>query len=64
VSFEGLALFGLVAVSAMLVFYALEDRHPLYVLAFAAACGLARSMASCRGRGPSASSRRYGRASR
>jgi hypothetical protein len=41
VSFEGLALFGLVAVSAMLVFYALEDRHPLYVLAFAAACGLA-----------------------
>lgn len=26
------------AVSAMLVFYALEDRHPHFVLAFAGAC--------------------------
>ena len=40
-SFDGLTLFGLLAVSAMLVFYALEDRNPLYVLAFAAACALA-----------------------
>ena len=36
-----LSAFGLFAVSAMLVFYALEARSPHYVLAFAAACGLA-----------------------
>jgi hypothetical protein len=41
VSFDGLTLFGLLAVSAMLVFYALEERNPLYVLAFAGACALA-----------------------
>jgi hypothetical protein len=41
VSLDGLTLFGLLAVSAMLVFYALEDRNPLYVLAFAGACALA-----------------------
>ena len=33
-----LTLFGLVAVTAMLVFYALEDRSPAYILAFAGAC--------------------------
>jgi hypothetical protein len=38
---DGLNLFGLFAVTAMLVFYALEDRSPWFVLAFAAACGLA-----------------------
>jgi hypothetical protein len=41
VSFDALTLFGLVAVSAMLVFYALEDRNSLYVIAFAGACALA-----------------------
>ena len=35
---DALTLFGLMAVSAMLVFYALEDRHPHFVLAFAGAC--------------------------
>ena len=35
-----LTVFGLVAVSAMLVFYALEDRKTVYVLCFAGACGL------------------------
>jgi hypothetical protein len=35
---DGLTLFGLVAVTAMLVFYALEERSPRYILAFAAAC--------------------------
>ena len=35
-----LTLFGLFAVTAMLVFYALEDRSHWYILAFAAACGL------------------------
>ena len=36
-----LTLFGLVAVTAMLVFYAFEERSPTFILAFAAACGLA-----------------------
>lgn len=38
---DPLTLFGLVAVAAMLLFYALEDRSPHFVLAFAAACVLA-----------------------
>ena len=38
---DGLTLFGLFAVSAMLAFYALEDRSHWYVLAFAGACLLA-----------------------
>ena len=37
---DGLTLFGLLAVTAMLVFYALENRSPWYVLAFAGACAL------------------------
>ena len=32
---DALSLFGLFAVTAMLVCYALEDRHHLFVLAFA-----------------------------
>jgi hypothetical protein len=37
---NGLTLFGLVAVTLMLVFYALEDRHSSFVLAFAGACAM------------------------
>ena len=37
---DELSLFGLLAVTAMLVFYALEDRSAWFVLAFAAACAL------------------------
>lgn len=37
---NALTLFGLFAVSAMLVFYALEDRGRHYILAFAGACVL------------------------
>jgi hypothetical protein len=33
-----LSLYGLLAVSLMLLFYALEDRSPLCVLGFAVAC--------------------------
>ena len=33
--------FGLLSVTAMLVFYALEDSNPAYILAFAGACALA-----------------------
>ncbi len=35
-----LTIFGLFAVSAMLVFYTLEERKPVFVLAFAGACAL------------------------
>jgi hypothetical protein len=35
-----LTVFGLFAVTAMLVFYALEERNPLFILCFAAACVL------------------------
>ena len=38
---DSLTLFGLLAVSAMLLFYALEDRSPWYILAFAGAFALA-----------------------
>jgi hypothetical protein len=41
VVFDTLTLFGLLAVSAMLLFYALEDRSPWYIFAFAIACALA-----------------------
>jgi len=35
-----LTAFGLFAVTAMLIFYALEDHSPWFVLAFAGACAL------------------------
>ena len=38
---DSLSAFGLSAVIAMLVFYALEEKSPWFVLAFAGACGLA-----------------------
>jgi hypothetical protein len=38
--FDGLTAFGLIAVGLMLLFYALEARSPVYVLAFAGACVL------------------------
>jgi len=37
---DALSAFGLFAVTAMLVFYALEDRSPWFILAFAGACAL------------------------
>lgn len=36
-----LTLFGLLAVTAMVFFYALERRNPWFILAFGAACALA-----------------------
>ena len=38
---DSLTLFGLFAVSAMLLAYAFEDRSPAYTLGFAAGCILA-----------------------
>jgi len=37
---DALSLFGLFAVTAMLLCYALEERNHLFILAFAASCGL------------------------
>jgi len=37
---DRLTLFGLFAVTAMLLCYALEDRSPWYILGFALACAL------------------------
>ena len=37
---DTLSLFGLFAVTAMLACYALEDRSPWFILAFAGACAL------------------------
>lgn len=38
IHFDPLTLFGLVAVSAMLIFYALEDSAHPFILGFAVAC--------------------------
>jgi len=37
-SVDGLTLFGVISVASMLLFYALESRSRLYILAFAGAC--------------------------
>jgi hypothetical protein len=37
---DGLTTFGLLAVTAMLVFYAMEDRSHWFVLAFAGSCAM------------------------
>ena len=49
---DGLTLFGLASVTAMLVFYAVEDRSTSYILAFAAACGFASAYGFLQGAWP------------
>ena len=49
---DGLGLFGLFAVTAMLAFYALEDRSPWFILAFAGACLLASAYGFLQGAWP------------
>ena len=49
---DALTLFGLVAVSAMLLFYALEDVSNWYILAFAGACALASAYGFLQGAWP------------
>jgi hypothetical protein len=49
---DSLTLFGLTAVTAMLIFYALEDRSPWYILAFAGACALASAYGFLQGAWP------------
>lgn len=47
-----LALFGVLSVTAMLVFYALEDRAPVFVLLFAGACAASAVYAFLQGAWP------------
>lgn len=49
---DGLTLFGLLAVSLMLVFYALEDRSPWFILAFGGACALGSAYGFLQGAWP------------
>jgi hypothetical protein len=49
---DGLTLFGLVAVSLMLLFYALEDRGPAMVLGFAFSCALGSAYGFLQGAWP------------
>ena len=49
---DPLTIFGLFAVTAMLVCYALERRHPLFILAFAGACALGSAYGFLQGAWP------------
>ena len=49
---DRLTLFGLFAVTAMLVFYTLEDRGPIYILGFAAACAMGSAYGFLQGAWP------------
>ena len=49
---DALTLFGLFAVTLMLVTYALEARSPWYILAFAAACALGSAYGFLQGAWP------------
>ncbi len=49
---DALSLFGLFAVTAMLVCYALEDRDHFFILAFAVACALASAYGFLQGAWP------------
>lgn len=49
---EPLTLFGVFAVSAMMIFYALEPRHRHFILAFAGACLFASAYGFLQGAWP------------
>lgn len=51
-SMDTLTLFGLFAVAAMLVFYALEERGPRYIIGFAVACALGSAYGFLQGAWP------------
>ena len=50
--FDGLTIYGLVSVSLMLLFYALEKRSKWYVLAFAGSCVMASAYGFMQGAWP------------
>jgi len=49
---SALTLFGVIAVGSMLLFYALEDRAPIFVLLFAGACAVSAVYAFLQGAWP------------
>jgi hypothetical protein len=49
---DGLTLFGLVAVTLMLLFYALEERSRWFILGFAGACALGSTYGFLQGAWP------------
>ena len=49
---DALTWFGLIAVSLMLLFYALEDRSAWFILAFAGSCALASAYGFLQGAWP------------
>ncbi len=49
---DGVTIFGLFAVTAMLLTYALEDRSPWFVFAFAVSCALASAYGFLQGAWP------------
>jgi hypothetical protein len=49
---DSLSLFGLFAVSAMLICYALEDRSQWFILAFAGSCALGSTYGFLQGAWP------------
>jgi len=49
---DGLTIFGVFAVTAMLVCYALEDRSRWFILAFAGACALGSAYGFLQGAWP------------
>ena len=49
---DPLTLFGLIAVSAMLLFYALEERSHWFVVAFAGACAMGSAYGFLQGAWP------------
>ena len=49
---DPLTIFGLFAVTAMLVFYALEDRNPMYIIGFAGSCALGSAYGFLQGAWP------------
>jgi hypothetical protein len=49
---NGLTIFGLFAVTAMLVCYALEQRSPWFILAFAGSCALGSAYGFLQGAWP------------
>jgi hypothetical protein len=49
---DALTAFGLVAVSAMLICYAFEDRSPWWILGFAVSCGLGSAYGFLQGAWP------------
>lgn len=49
---DGLTLFGLLAVTAMLICYALEDRSPWFIFGFAVSCALGSAYGFLQGAWP------------